>query len=200
MLLLLFYYWGCFFKGTILFSGGRHSEEPWHASCPFRKVSRASWFFHISHCESQDELWLRGEAALQTQSFRDAEPQLGIPPKERKIMRCHPCSSDQESISAWPPLTPLYLALHGRAMMPIAPGAVNLCILIRQDNIFSISTCPLLWGSAKKSALKQGAGVLLKIGAKDLTVVCPNKCFLRHKYANKGFYKEFALQRSFIVI
>ena len=29
---------------------------------------------------------------------------------------------------------------------------------------------------------------------------CPNKRFLHHKYANKGFYKEFALQRSFVVI
>ena len=25
----------------------------------------------------------------------------------------------------------------------------------------------------------------------------PSKCFLRHKYAKKGFYKEFALQWSF---
>ena len=29
------------------------------------------------------ELWLQGEAALQTQSFRDAEPQLVIPPKTK---------------------------------------------------------------------------------------------------------------------
>ena len=29
---------------------------------------------------------------------------------------------------------------------------------------------------------------------------CPYKCFLHHKYANKGFYKEFALQSSFVVI
>ena len=36
------------FKGTILFSAGGHSEEPWRASCPFRKVIKASWFFHIS--------------------------------------------------------------------------------------------------------------------------------------------------------
>ena len=30
--------------------------------------------------------------------------------------------------------------------------------------------------------------------------LCPNKCFLHHKYAKKGFYKAFALQRSFVVI
>ena len=29
---------------------------------------------------------------------------------------------------------------------------------------------------------------------------CPNKCFLHHKYANKGFYNKFSLQRSFVVI
>ena len=28
----------------------------------------------------------------------------------------------------------------------------------------------------------------------------PNKRFLHNKYANKGFHKEFALQRSFVVI
>ena len=31
-------------------------------------------------------------------------------------------------------------------------------------------------------------------------LISPNKCFLHHKYANKGFYKEFVLQRSFVVI
>ena len=30
--------------------------------------------------------------------------------------------------------------------------------------------------------------------------ISPNKRFLHHKYANKGFYKRFALQRSFVVI
>ena len=37
-----------------------------------------------SHCESGSELWLQGEAALQTQDFRDVEPQLGIRPKTKK--------------------------------------------------------------------------------------------------------------------
>ena len=30
--------------------------------------------------------------------------------------------------------------------------------------------------------------------------ISPNKCFLHHKYANKGFYKKFGLKRSFVVI
>ena len=29
--------------------------------------------------------------------------------------------------------------------------------------------------------------------------LCPNKRFLHHKHANKVFYKEFALQRSFVI-
>ena len=29
----------------------------------------------MAHCESGEGLWLQGEAALQTHSFRDAEPQ-----------------------------------------------------------------------------------------------------------------------------
>ena len=36
------------------------------------------------HCESGKELLLQGKAALQTQSFRDAEPKLDIPPKTKK--------------------------------------------------------------------------------------------------------------------
>ena len=30
--------------------------------------------------------------------------------------------------------------------------------------------------------------------------LCPNKCFFHRKYASKVLYKEFALQRSFVVI
>ena len=38
-----------------------------------------------NHCESGKELLLHEEAALQTQSFREAEPQLVIP--QKKIMK-----------------------------------------------------------------------------------------------------------------
>ena len=37
-----------------------------------------------THCEFGKELRLQGEAALQTPSFRDAEPHLVIPPKTKK--------------------------------------------------------------------------------------------------------------------
>ena len=30
--------------------------------------------------------------------------------------------------------------------------------------------------------------------------LCPNKCFLHHKYAKKGLHKEFALQWFFVAI
>ena len=39
----------------------------------------------IYHCESGKDLWLKGEAALETHSFRDAEPQQMIPQKEKNI-------------------------------------------------------------------------------------------------------------------
>ena len=48
------------------------------------------------HYEYGKELWLQGEAALQTQSFTDAEPQLVSHQKKRKIIECLPCSSEQE--------------------------------------------------------------------------------------------------------
>ena len=35
-------------------------------------------YVYITHFESGEELWLQGEAALQTNSFRDADPQLVI--------------------------------------------------------------------------------------------------------------------------
>ena len=37
-----------FIKGVFQFSPGGHFGETWCASCPFRKVIRASWFFQIS--------------------------------------------------------------------------------------------------------------------------------------------------------
>ena len=37
-----------------------------------------------AHCESGEELWLQGEAALQVHSFRDSDPQPVIPPNEKK--------------------------------------------------------------------------------------------------------------------
>ena len=39
--------------------------------------------FSGPYCKSGKELWLQGEAALQTPSFRDAEPQLVMPPKAK---------------------------------------------------------------------------------------------------------------------
>ena len=47
-------------------------------------------FFVLGHCESGKELWLQGGAALQTQSFRDAKPQLVIPQKTNENHRVPP--------------------------------------------------------------------------------------------------------------
>ena len=40
---------------------------------------------YTTNCESGNELWLQGEAALQWQSFRDTEPQRVIPPKNHEM-------------------------------------------------------------------------------------------------------------------
>ena len=47
------------------------------------------------HCEFGEGLWLQGEAALQTHSFRDADPQQVIPLKENKTIEFLPSSLDQ---------------------------------------------------------------------------------------------------------
>ena len=38
------------------------------------------------HCESREGLWLQGEAAFETHSFRDAEAQPVIPQNDKKII------------------------------------------------------------------------------------------------------------------
>ena len=45
---------------------------------------------YIGHCESEEVPWLQGEAALQTHSFRDADPQLAIPSNEKEFPRASP--------------------------------------------------------------------------------------------------------------
>ena len=40
----------------------------------------------LSHCESGEELWLQGEATLETHSFRDADPQPVVPQNEKKTI------------------------------------------------------------------------------------------------------------------
>ena len=42
------------------------------------------------HYESGEGLWLQGEAALQTHSLRDADPQLVIRQNKTKIMKYTP--------------------------------------------------------------------------------------------------------------
>ena len=46
------------------------------------------------HFDSVKGLWLQGEAALQTHSFRDAEPQPWITPDAKKILECLQNMSD----------------------------------------------------------------------------------------------------------
>ena len=43
-------------------------------------------------CESKEGLWLQGEAAFETHSFRDAEPQPVIPQHDEKIINYLPSS------------------------------------------------------------------------------------------------------------
>ena len=42
------------------------------------------------HCESGEGPWLYGEAAIQTHSFRDTDPQEVIPPNEKKNYEISP--------------------------------------------------------------------------------------------------------------
>ena len=81
-----------------------------------------------SHCESGEMPWLQGEAALQTHSFRDADPQPVIPPNEKKNHGMSPqllTPGINISLTTSAPLTPVYLALHGNAVMFITSEEVS---------------------------------------------------------------------------
>ena len=82
-----------------------------------------------THCESGTELWLQGQAALQKPSFRDAEQNLISHQKLRNHER--PPMQLRQGINICLTTTdPVNLSLHGNAMMPIAPGEVNLYLVL----------------------------------------------------------------------
>ena len=66
--------------------------------------------FAVYSVLSREGLWLQEEAALQTHSFRDAEPKPVIRPNAKKIMEYVPSSWDKVYISSQPPQIPVYLA------------------------------------------------------------------------------------------
>ena len=125
---------------------------------------------YIIHCESGKELWLQREAALETQSFRDAEPQLVINPPKKKN--------------------------HEIPFVQLRPG-INICLTITDPFLPTIAwTCndaycswssqlvpsnliiwqyffpfvPYCMALPKKCPENRGLVVLLQIWAKDLTV------------------------------
>ena len=53
----------------------------------------------VAHCESREGLWLQGEAAFETHSFRDAESQPVIQQKDKKIINCLPSYQTRPEIS-----------------------------------------------------------------------------------------------------
>ena len=58
-----------------------------------KKNLEVVWFFFgVEHCESKEGLWLQGEAAFETHSFRDAEPQPMITQNDNKIIYYLPSS------------------------------------------------------------------------------------------------------------
>ena len=99
-------------------------------------------------------------------------------------MEYPPSSWDQASISAWPPLTRVYLDLHGNEVMSGSLEAVNLYIETRHNNFSSLFASVWLCGFC----LKQGSEnmvlvVLLQIGAKDFTA------YIRRTSGVSGFHE-----------
>ena len=78
-------------------------------------------------------LWFQGEAASQTHSFRDAEPQPVIQPNANKT---HENCSKQlipGKIPACPPLTSIYIILHNIETLSVTTELVNLDLEMGQN-------------------------------------------------------------------
>ena len=78
------------------------------------------YLWHV-HCESGEGLWLQGEAALQTHSFRNADPQPVIPPNGKKNHGMFPKllrPGINISLTTTDPCL-VYLALHDNAVIYI---------------------------------------------------------------------------------
>ena len=78
------------------------------------------------HCESRDGLWLQGEAALQLHSFRDAQPHHVIPPNEKKYLGMYTKQHRPGMNISLTTTDPVYVALHGNAVLSVTTEAVNL--------------------------------------------------------------------------
>ena len=72
----------------MLILGDRIRFNPYEEETSLYNIKVNDWFGKVfaytEFYESGEVLWLKGEAASQTHSFRDAEPQPVIPPNEKK--------------------------------------------------------------------------------------------------------------------
>ena len=90
--------------------------------------------------------WLQDEAALQTHSFIDADPQPVTPPNEKKSHGMSPKLLTPCIIISITTTDPCIL--HGNAVMFITSEAVSVYIEIKQDYLSILFACNYLCGSA----------------------------------------------------
>ena len=79
-------------------------------------------------------------------------------------------SSDQALIQAWPPLTSVYLALHGNEVLYVTKELFNLDQKMRQNIGCHFLRLPGCVALPQNGLWKSGAGEAAADGAKDLTV------------------------------
>ena len=133
---------------------------------------------HPPHCESGEVLWLQGEAASQTHSFRDAEPQPVIPPNANKNHGKFP-KKLRPGISTSMSTTDLCLPNTAWQWSVVCYYRISQLGPRNGTEYFLVSV--FLW-QAVWLCLKMGSGNivlirLLQIGAEDLTVGPVNSPF-----------------------
>ena len=123
------------------------------------------------HCESVEWLWLQGEVASQTHSFRDAEPHPVIPQNVKKkygIFLIQPRPGISTSLST------TNLCLPSAAWQWSVVGYYRICQLGprcgTEYSLQCIGPCLTVWLCLKMGSENMLLIRPLHIGAKDLTV------------------------------
>ena len=123
------------------------------------------------HCESRKGLWLQGEAAFEAHSFREAEPQPGIPHNDKKKHELSPKQPDQARNISMTTNDPCLLSTvkQGSDVCHFRSSQLGPRIRTRLS-LYFFFLCLALWLCVKMNFGNRVLVVLLQIGAKDLTV------------------------------
>ena len=123
------------------------------------------------HCESGEGLWIQGKAALQTHSFRDAEPHQVIPQNAKKNYGTFPMQLTPDISTS---LSTTDLCLPSTTWQRSVVCYYRICQFEPRTgmeySLLCICLCLTVWLCHKMSSENMVLVRVLQIEAKDLTV------------------------------